>query len=90
MCDVEDGETGMSGRKAESRQVDLELIRAWAMGLGPAEGKSTHWWYADLDTDAKDAFDRCAHSSQVGSQYKLCFKCDNGRATDLGPPLLSI
>lgn len=67
MCDVEDGETGMNGRKVESRQVDLELIRAWAMGLGPAEGKSTHWWYADLDTDAKDAFDRCAHSSQVRS-----------------------
>ena len=65
MCDVEDGESGKDGRKVESRQGDLELIRAWAMSLGPAEGKSTHWWYADLDTDAKDAFDRCAHSSQV-------------------------
>ena len=66
MCDVKHGEVGKDGSKAESKQGDLELIRAWAMGHGPAEGKSTHWWYADLDQEAKGAFDRCAHSSQVG------------------------
>ena len=66
MCDVKHGEVGKDGSKAESKQGDLELIRAWAMGHGPAEGKSTHWWYADLDPEAKGAFDRCAHSSQVG------------------------
>jgi hypothetical protein len=65
MCDVRDGEVGKDGSKVESRKTDLELIRAWAMSLNPAEGKSTHWWYADLDSDAKGAFDRCAHSSQV-------------------------
>jgi hypothetical protein len=51
--------------KEVSRQKDLELIRAWAMSLKPDEGKSTHWWYGDLDKEAKGAFDRCAHSTQV-------------------------
>ena len=64
MTDVKSG-TGEDAGKIESRQADLELIRDWAMGLKPDECKSTHWWYADLDKDAKSAFDRCVHSTQV-------------------------
>ena len=64
MTDVKSG-TGKDAGKVESRQADLELIRDWAMSLKPDECKSTHWWYADLDKEAKSAFDRCVHSTQV-------------------------
>ena len=64
MTDINSG-AAKDTAKIESRQADLELIRNWAMSLKPDEGKSTHWWYSDLEKEAKSAFDRCANSTQV-------------------------
>eukprot|EP00596_Hydrurales_sp_CCMP1899_P008289 CAMPEP_0119042208 /NCGR_PEP_ID=MMETSP1177-20130426/14444_1 /TAXON_ID=2985 /ORGANISM="Ochromonas sp, Strain CCMP1899" /LENGTH=666 /DNA_ID=CAMNT_0007008827 /DNA_START=246 /DNA_END=2246 /DNA_ORIENTATION=- len=65
------------GPKEESRQGDIKLLRDWAMSKSPPVNTSTHWWYGDLDKDAKDAFDRCSHSTQVYRMFRSLFSSQN-------------
>jgi hypothetical protein len=53
------------GAPEESRKEDLKSIRDWVMDRSPSETSSTHWWYKDLEGDAKNAFDRVANARQV-------------------------
>lgn len=57
----------------ESRKEDLHCIRQWAMRHNPPESMSSHWWYRDLDGDAKAAFDRCAEASQITTMFRSLF-----------------
>ncbi len=57
----------------ESRRADLATIRSWTMMQNPSPHTSSHWWYTDLTGEAKEAFDRCVHSSQVNDMFRSLF-----------------
>ena len=61
------------GSEADARSKDLDSIRAWAMSHNPAEDKSTHWWYTDLASDARQAFDRCARGKEIYRMFRSLF-----------------
>lgn len=52
---------------------DMKAIRDWAMAHNPAEDKSTHFWFKDLDTEARNAFDRIANSFQIFKMFRSLF-----------------
>mmetsp|Transcript_15947 Transcript_15947/g.35289 ORF Transcript_15947/g.35289 Transcript_15947/m.35289 type:complete len:664 (+) Transcript_15947:182-2173(+) len=61
----------------QSRQTDLAAIRAWAMAFSPPDSQSSHWWYSDLQGAPKQAFDNCAHSTQVEGMFRSLFSRRN-------------
>mmetsp|Transcript_20457 Transcript_20457/g.56753 ORF Transcript_20457/g.56753 Transcript_20457/m.56753 type:complete len:719 (-) Transcript_20457:122-2278(-) len=62
-----------SGRFHESRAEDMSTVRRWALKQDPAVDKSTHYWYKELDGEVKEAFDRCATSTQVEEMFRTLF-----------------
>ena len=69
-CNIaKDGEE----EEARARADDLDHIRAWAMAGNPAPDKSTHWWYADLDSAARGAFDRTTNAKEVVRMFRSLF-----------------
>jgi hypothetical protein len=63
-CSLTSGGDEESEEK-RSRLEDLRTIRGWSMEQNPAENTSSHWWYRDLPSQPKDAFDRVATSVQM-------------------------
>lgn len=59
--------------EGESRREDLKTIRDWVMSQNPSEETSSHWWSRELTADVKDAFQRCAHSSQIIGMFRTLF-----------------
>lgn len=43
------------------------------MDQNPSENTSSHWWYGDLTGDARSAFDRCVHSTQIHDMFRSLF-----------------
>mmetsp|Transcript_9516 Transcript_9516/g.15790 ORF Transcript_9516/g.15790 Transcript_9516/m.15790 type:complete len:732 (+) Transcript_9516:165-2360(+) len=66
-----------NGRFHESRKADMDMIRSWALSHSPPENMSSHWWYTDLAGKAKQAFDNCAHSTQIESMFRSLFSRRN-------------
>mmetsp|Transcript_846 Transcript_846/g.496 ORF Transcript_846/g.496 Transcript_846/m.496 type:complete len:679 (+) Transcript_846:92-2128(+) len=58
---------------AHDPKVDMKLIRDWAMKHEPAENMSTHFWFKELDTTEKSAFDRLANSFQIMKMFRSLF-----------------
>lgn len=67
----------MNTNDKESRKQDLALIRKWVMDNNPPETTTSHWWYKDLDKEIKDAFKRCAYSSEVFKMFRSLFSQTN-------------
>lgn len=71
-CNLKDREASDPTPVQEPR-VDMKIIRDWAMSHNPAEDKSTHFWFKDLQGDARAAFDRCANSFQIMKMFRSLF-----------------
>lgn len=54
-------------------RADMKTIRDWALQHDVAEDKSSHFWFRDLVGDAREAFDRCAHSSKINKMFRSLF-----------------
>jgi hypothetical protein len=67
-CNIADPVDG-----SDSRQIDLKTIRNWVMSKSPPETKSSHWWYRELDPEAKAAFNRCANSQIIAKAFRSLF-----------------
>jgi len=74
-CDSNLGSLSRGGalKVHESRKADLASIRAWTMAQDPSPHTSSHWWYTDLTGEAREAFDRCVHSSQINDMFRSLF-----------------
>ena len=60
-----------------SKSKDLDTIRAWAVAHNPPENQSSHWWYTDLQGEARKAFKNVAYSTQVGCMFRELFSTKN-------------
>lgn len=69
----EDTADGSPNKKHRSKKEDLKVVRDWAMSHNPPENMSSHWWYHELDSKAKEAFDNCASSSQIQAMFRSLF-----------------
>eukprot|EP01035_Chromulina_nebulosa_P019167 gene19167-25011_t len=73
-CNIAYPKEGENGESAsESSKKDLTIIRDWTMKQNPSETKSSHWWVHDLEPEAKDAFNRCANSSEIMKMLRKLF-----------------
>lgn len=66
-----------AGSCHESRATDMATIRRWALQQNPAEDMSSHYWYTALGGAAKEAFDRCATSTQIEEMFRTLFSNKN-------------
>ena len=57
----------------ESRKADLKNVRDWALKKMPSKTTSSHWWFNDLDVPVREAFQRCAESSQICNMFRSLF-----------------
>lgn len=75
-CNIANPEEG------ESRKEDLKAIRDWTLAHNPSTTTSSHWWYQDLDNEARSAFDRCANSDVIIGMFRKLFN-DKHYAIDI-------
>jgi len=71
-CNLKDHEAS-DPEPTHNSKVDMKTIRDWAMAHDPAVDKSTHFWFKELDTEAKSAFDRIANSFQIFKMFRSLF-----------------
>lgn len=57
----------------ESRKGDLKKVRDWALEKMPSKATSSHWWFKDLDVPVREAFERCAKSTQITKMFRSLF-----------------
>jgi hypothetical protein len=71
-CNLKDHDDSEPRPEVDPRS-DMKTIREWALENDPAENQSTHFWFKELDGDAKSAFDRIAHSPKVNRMFRSLF-----------------
>jgi len=59
--------------EGQSRREDLKTIRDWVIEQKPSHETSSHWWFRELKTDVKAAFQRCANASQILGTFRTLF-----------------
>jgi len=57
----------------EHHKEDLAAVRSWAMAKLPPHDMSSHWWFADLPSPERAAFDRCAKSVVIDEMFRSLF-----------------
>lgn len=57
----------------EDRSQEMKTIRDWVLGNNPPEDTSTHWWFRELPSSPKEAFDRCANAPQIITMFRNLF-----------------
>jgi hypothetical protein len=73
-CSLAKSNNGSDPKETEvSKEGELKQIRAWAIDQKPAENTSSHWWFKELPTETKAAFDRVAKSTQIHNMFRSLF-----------------
>ena len=54
----------------ESQKEDLKIVRDWTLSHNPSKSTSSHWWFGDLNEEAKAAFSRCAESKIISRMFR--------------------
>ncbi len=72
-CNLKETSEGEDPQEAIERTKDMRTIREWTMDHNPSEIMSTHFWFSELPTAAKQAFHNIAHSKKVNSTFRSLF-----------------
>jgi hypothetical protein len=64
-------------RTGESQKTNLGKVRKWAMRQNPPPDKSSHWWFSDLGTEERKAFEDVAKCTIITKMFRSLFSETN-------------